>query len=207
MIQIPHWRELVRRAPFLVAGLVLFGVGIGMMVQADLGLGPWDILHQGVARILGLSIGTVVIGIGVLLLALFPWLKETIGVGAIMNALIIGAVVDLYIELVDRPSPAGARWMLMLAGPAVIALGSGLYIGAGLGPGPRDGLMTGLARRGHEIWRVRTAIEVAVLVAGLILGGTVGPGTIWFVVAIGPMVQFFLRRLTWMPALATHTAP
>ncbi len=178
-----------------------------MMVQADLGLGPWDILHQGVARILGLSIGTVVIGIGVLLLALFPWLKETIGVGAIMNALIIGAVVDLYIELVDRPSPAGARWMLMLAGPAVIALGSGLYIGAGLGPGPRDGLMTGLARRGHEIWRVRTAIEVAVLVAGLILGGTVGPGTIWFVVAIGPMVQFFLRRLTWMPALATHTAP
>jgi uncharacterized membrane protein YczE len=173
-----------------------------MMVQADLGLPSWDVLHQGLGEQFDLSIGTFNVIIGVLMLSLFVPLRERIGLGTIANVLLIGPVIDLFIELVDTPDSMAIRWALMLSGPAVVGIGSGLYIGAGLGPGPRDGLMTGLAKRGFDVWKVRTVIEIVVVVVGFILGGTLGAGTVWFTISIGPFVQFFLKHLTFLPAVA-----
>ena len=203
VFQIPPLSSLPTRLPPLLLGLVFFGIGIGMMVQADLGVPSWDVLHQGLSEQLGPSIGTFNILVGAVLLVCFWPLGEKIGLGTALNVLCIGPVVDLFIQLVDTPESLADRWILMLAGPVVVGIGSGLYIGAGLGPGPRDGLMTGIAKRGHEIWKARTAIEITVVVVGFFLGGTLGAGTVWFAVSIGPFVQFFLRRLTFLPALST----
>ena len=172
------------------------------MVQADLGLSSWDVFHQGLSEQLGPSIGTFNVLVGAVLLVLFWPLGEKIGLGTLSNVLLIGPVVDIFIELVDTPDSLVVRWLLMLGGPLVVGMGSGLYIGAGLGPGPRDGLMTGIAKRGHELWKARTAIEVAVLGIGFALGGSLGFGTVWFAVSIGPLVQFFLRHLTFLPAIS-----
>lgn len=201
VLQIPPRHELPSRLPPLLAGLVCFGVGIGMMVQADLGVPSWDVLHQGLSEQLGPSIGTFNVIVGAVLLVCFWPLGERIGLGTVMNVVVIGPVVDLFIALVDTPDALVGRWLLMLGGPVVVGIGSGLYIGAGLGPGPRDGLMTGIARRGHQIWRVRTAIEITVVVVGFAMGGTLGAGTVWFAISIGPLVQFFLGRLTFLPAI------
>lgn len=187
--------------PPLVAGLVMFGVGIAMMVQADLGVPSWDVLHQGLSRQLGPSIGTFNVIIGAFLLVCFWPLKEKIGLGTIMNVLFIGPIVDLFIAVVDTPESLLVRWLLMLGGPVAVGIGSGLYIGAGLGPGPRDGIMTGLAKRGHQVWKVRTLLEIAVVVIGFGLGGTLGAGTVWFAVSIGPLVQYFLGKLTFLPTI------
>ena len=189
-------RQTLARLPRVLLGLVAFGVGIAFMVAGDLGLGPWDVFHQGVSDRTGIPIGTVIVLTGVAILGLFPPLEEQIGIGTALNAVVIGVTVDAVLLVLSTPDSLLGRWLLMLSGPVVIALGSGLYIGGGLGPGPRDGVMTGLARRGIPVARARTGIEITVLVAGILLGGGVGIGTIWFALGIGPMVAWFLPRLT-----------
>ena len=177
-------------------GLVLVGVGIAAMVAAGLGLGPWDVLHQGISRLTGIPIGRVGIGVGVIVLLLWLPLPERPGVGTVLNVLVIGLVIDAVLLVLDTPAALGWRIALLLSGPLLFGLGSGFYIGARLGPGPRDGVMTGLARkRGWRVGSVRTGIEVTVLAAGWALGGTVGVGTLLFAVTIGPLVGFFLPRL------------
>lgn len=185
-----------RRLPRLAGGLVLFGVGIGLMVRADLGLGPWDVLHQGVSERIGLGIGTVTILTGIVVLALWLPLRERPGLGTVANVVVIGLVVDVTLLVVDEPGSLPVRALLLLLGVYAFGPGSGLYIGAGLGPGPRDGLMTGLARRGHSVRAVRTGIELTVLAVGAVLGGSVGIGTVLFALTIGPNVHWHLDRLT-----------
>ena len=179
----------------LGVGLVLFGVGLALVVIGDFGLPPWDIFHQGLAEQTWLTIGTAMILVGVVLLIALLALREPLGFGTLANVLVIGLVVDAAIDIGGNPSNSIVRALCTFLGPIVVALGSGFYIGARLGPGPRDGLMTALDRRGIAIWKARTFIEGAALACGLVMGGTIGWGTVWFVVSIGPAVQFFLRRL------------
>lgn len=179
-----------------VSGLALFGVGIALLIDADLGAAPWDVFHTGVSEHTGIAVGTVIILTGVALLLLWIPLGETPGLGTVLNAVEIGLVVDLVLPLVPEPDHLAIRLAMMTAGVVVIAIGSGLYLGAGLGPGPRDGLMTGLARRGVSIQVARTAVEITVLVVGVLLGGAIGLGTAVFALGIGPLVQICLPRLT-----------
>ncbi len=197
------WSEILRRLPRVVLGLVLFGVGVAMMVAADMGLGPRDVFHQGLSVLSGVPIGQVIIGVGLVILLGFIPLREKVGVGTLLNALLIGTTVNVVLTWLGHPESLAYRIALVVGGPIVIALGWGLYIGGGLGPGPRDGLMTGLARRGIKISRARTGIELTVLAAGLALGGTVGFGTLWFALGIGPLVAYFLPRLT----MKAHSSP
>jgi hypothetical protein len=183
---------MVRRAGQLLAGLLLFGIGVGLLVRAGLGLSPWDVLHQGLAQRTGLSLGTVVILVSLIVLTAWIPLRQRPGVGTLANALLVGLFVDLTLALVPPANSIAVGVGVLLLGIAVNALGTALYLGANLGPGPRDGLMVGLARRGASIRVVRTAIEVAVLATGWLLGGTVGAGTVIFAVAIGPLVHFLL---------------
>lgn len=182
-----------------VIGLALFGIGIALLLDADLGAAPWDVFHTGVSEHTGLPVGTVIILTGVAILVLWIPLREQPGLGTILNALEIGIVVDLVLPLIPDPELLVPRLAMMAGGIVVIAIGSGLYIGAGLGPGPRDGLMTGLARRGISVRLARTGIEVTVLVLGVLLGGAIGVGTAAFALGIGPLVQAFLPRLTMVP--------
>ena len=189
-------RAAAPRLPKLLVGLVTFGFGIAMMVNADLGLGPWEAFHQGIADQTGLQIGTVSILLGLPIIALWWPLGERPGIGTILNVLLIGTSTNVGIELLPVPSQdaLALRFLLMVGGVVVIAIGSGIYLSTDLGPGPRDGLMTGLHHRfGWSIRRARTAIEVTVLVLGWLLGGTVGLGTLVFAFGIGPMVQVTLR--------------
>lgn len=188
-------RELRRRLPRLLLGLVLCGLGIASMVAGDLGLGPWDVLHQGISHRTGIPIGTVNILVGFVVLAAWLPLRERPGLGTLLNVLVIGIVIDLTLLVLHTPESLLLRTVMMGAGPVLFGIGSGFYIGAGLGPGPRDGLMTGLARHtGARVGRVRTGLEVTVLLAGWLLGGTVGVGTVVFALGIGPVVQLSLRR-------------
>ena len=179
----------------LAIGLVLFGVGLGLVVLGDFGLPPWDIFHQGLAEQTSLTIGIAMIVVGAALLIALVILKEPMGVGTLANVFVIGLVVDATVSIGNTPTNSLIRMLCTLLGPIVVAIGSGFYIGARLGPGPRDGLMTALDRRGVAIWKARTLIEGTALACGLAMGGTVGWGTLWFVVSIGPTVQFFLRLL------------
>ena len=187
--------DLRRRLTRLFTGLVLMGVGIACMVRSELGLAPWDVLHQGLSERTGVPLGTVVILVGVAVLALWVPLRQRPGVGTVANAVVIGAVIDLTLAIVPDVGWTAVRWALMPAGVVALSLGSGLYIGAGLGPGPRDGLMTGLAARGPSVRLVRTGIEVGALAGGWLLGGSVGLGTLALAASVGPLVQFFLERL------------
>ena len=182
------------------------GLGIALMADADLGLGPWDVLHQGLARHTGLSLGVLNIAVGAVVLLLWVPLRQRPGTGTVLNVLVIGVVVDLALAVLPEPGPLAVRTAAMLAGVVLMGIGSGLYIGAGLGPGPRDGLMTGVAARGHSVRSVRTALELTVLVLGWLLGGTVGVGTVVLAVAIGPLVQVSLERLG-LPAPTTAAEP
>jgi uncharacterized membrane protein YczE len=188
--------ELRRRLPRLLFGLVLCGFGIALMVAGDLGLGPWDVLHQGLSNRIGLPIGTVTIAVGALVMLLWLPLRERPGLGTVLNVLLIGIVLDLTLLVLDTPESLVLRAAMMLTGPLVFGIGTALYIGAGLGPGPRDGVMTGLARRGLPIAAVRTAIELTALGGGWLLGGTAGFGTIVFAFGVGPVVHWALPRLT-----------
>lgn len=208
MLPIPRPPELWPRLGRLMLGLVLFGFGLALMVIAELGLSPWDVFHQGVSERTGIPIGTVVIITGLLLLIAWIPLREKIGIGTIANAIVIGVTLDLALLVLPESLDAlAARWLAMLTGVFIVAIGSGFYIGAGLGPGPRDGLMTGLARiTGRPIGVVRAVLEVGVLSAGWLLGGTVGVGTLVFAFGIGPLVQFFLNRLELAPVTKKSAA-
>jgi len=197
MLPIPRPPELWPRLGRLMFGLVLFGFGLALMLIADLGLSPWDVFHQGISLRTGIPIGTVVIITGLVLLIAWIPLKEKIGIGTIANAIVIGLTLDaaLYF-LPERIDLLAARWVAMLGGVLIVAIGSGYYIGAGLGPGPRDGLMTGITRlTGLPLGLVRGVLEIGVLIIGWALGGTIGVGTIVFAFGIGPLVQYFLKRL------------
>lgn len=194
-------RLQVRRIPRLMLGLVLFGVGIAMSVLGDFGLPSWDVFHQGLSERTPLSIGTAVIVVGAVLLAGLIVIREPIGIGTVLNTIVIGLVMDGVLLLIDPPTHTAARVAYTLGGPLVVAVASGFYLGVRLGPGPRDGVMTALARRGITVWKARFAIEASVLVVGFLMGGTIGWGTIWFLVIIGPAVQISLRLLSvpWHP--------
>jgi uncharacterized membrane protein YczE len=187
----------VRRLSQLYAGLVLYGASMALQIRAGLGLDPWDVFHQGVADRTGLSFGTVVILTGAVVLLGWVPLRQRPGVGTISNVLVIGVAVDATLALMPGAGSAPVAVAMLLAGVGLNGVASGAYIGAGLGPGPRDGLMTGLVRRtGGSIRAVRMTIEVAVLVAGAALGGTVGVGTVVYALSIGPLVHVLLPRLT-----------
>ena len=203
MLPMPSATELRRRLPRLLAGLFLFGFGLALMVVADLGLAPWEVLHQGLSRRTGIPIGTMGIITGIMVLAAWIPLRERPGLGTVANVILIGIVIDVTLWLLPDVANLAGRWALMVGGVLLVGLASGLYIGAGMGPGPRDGLMTGLAARGLNIAAVRTTIEVTVLVLGWLLGGTVGAGTLAFSFGVGPLVGFFLPRMTVTPAPAT----
>jgi uncharacterized membrane protein YczE len=189
--------ELRRRLPQLMFGLVVVGLGFALMVEANLGLGPWEVLHQGISNRIGIPIGTVGIFVGLLVLAAWFPLRQRLGIGTVLNVVTIGIVIDLTMLAIPDLSSLLIRWPSLLGGILLVGVGGGLYIGAGLGPGPRDGLMTGLAARGWlSIRAARTLLEVTALTAGWLLGGTVGLGTLLFATGIGPLVQFFLARFT-----------
>ncbi|MEV8095306.1 hypothetical protein [Kitasatospora sp. NPDC085879] len=170
---------------------------MGLMLRASLGGNPWDVFHQGLARHLGLSVGAWVTIVGACVLLLWVPLRQRPGVGTVGNVLVLGAAMDATLRLVDGPQSLPARIALLLTGIVLNGLATGLYIGARLGPGPRDGLMTGLHRRtGRSLRLIRTGIELTVLTVGILLGGTFGAGTIAYALAIGPLAQFFLRWCT-----------
>ena len=198
-IQTPPAAEVRRRLPRLLLGLVICGVGLALIIQADLGLDSWDVLHQGVSEQTGISIGKVSILVGFAMFAISLPLGEVIGLGTLLNVLLIGTTIDLTLLVLDTPSSAALQWAFLIGGTVAFAVGSGFYIGAGLGPGPRDGVMTSLARRGLRVGVVRTGIELVVLLIGWLLGGSVGVGTVLFALAIGPLVAFFLPRLSLEP--------
>jgi uncharacterized membrane protein YczE len=204
-LSIPFFVVFVTRLVRLLIGLVCFGLGIAAMVHADLGLGPWDVLHQGLSDRTGVPIGTVGIGVGAALLVTWLWLPVRIGLGTVLNVILIGLVIDGTLWVLPESAPLGVRAAEVPAGIVLIALGSGFYIGAGLGPGPRDGLMTGLAARGvGSVRAVRTGIEVTVLALGWSLGGTVGWATALQALTIGPLVHLFLDRLSLDAAAEDH---
>jgi uncharacterized membrane protein YczE len=186
-----------RRLVQLAVGLVLYGVSMAMMLRSGLGLDPWDVFHYGVAQHLPLSFGTVVIVVGALALLAWIPLRQWPGLGTIANVVVIGLATDAALALLERPASLVARWALLVGGIVLNGLAGGLYIGSQFGPGPRDGLMTGLVRRtGRSFRLVRTGIELTVLAVGWAMGGVVGLGTVLYAVAIGPVVQFFLPLLT-----------
>lgn len=187
---------MTRRLIQLFAGLLLYGFSMALLVQAGLGLDPWDVLHQGIAERTGLTIGTVVIMVGALVLLLWIPLRQKPGVGTVANVILIGLAADVSIWLLPAPEPPAVRIAFVVAGVVLNAVATAAYIGARLGPGPRDGLMTGLVRRtGRSVRLVRTSIEVTVLATGWPLGGTVGVGTVAYALAIGPLVHALLPKL------------
>jgi uncharacterized membrane protein YczE len=184
-----------QRIARLFPGLVLYGVSDGMILLAGLGVDPWDVFHQGLSRRLGLGVGTWAVIIGLIVLALWIPMRQRPGIGTVCNVIVVGAVIDIVLAVFPAPHQIVVRWALLLSGVGLNAVATAAYIGAGLGPGPRDGLMTGLAARGHSVRIVRTAIELSVLAVGWLLGGTVGIGTVIYALSIGPLAHYFLPRL------------
>jgi uncharacterized membrane protein YczE len=190
-------RRLPRRLVQLYAGLALYGASMGLIIRSTLGNMPWDVLHQGLAGRIGATIGTVSILVGALVLLAWIPLRQKPGLGTISNVVVIGLAVDATLALVPAPDSLPLRIGLLAAGVLLNAVATAAYIGVHLGPGPRDGLMTGLVRRtGGSVRLVRTSIEVAVVVTGWLLGGTLGVGTVVYALAIGPLVQLLLPPLS-----------
>ena len=188
--------RLPRRVVQLLLGLALFGVATGLLVRAHLGVTPWVVLHQGLALWTDLSLGTTTIGVGLVLLLAWIPLRERPGVGTVANVLLVGLAVDAALAVMPEVETLPARIALAVTGVVLTALAIAAYIGVRLGPGPRDGLMTALVRRtGRSIRLVRTTIEAVVVLAGFLLGGTVGVATLLVVVTIGPLIQMFVRYL------------
>ena len=188
---------MLRRLVQLFAGLTLYGVSLALMVRANLGLDPWDVFHQGASYHLGWSLGTVVNVTGALVLLLWIPLRQRPGVGTISNVFVIGFAVDAVLEVLPPVASLPSRTLLLACGVLLNAVATAAYIGARLGPGPRDGLMTGLVTRtGRSTRVVRTGIEVSVLAIGWLLGGSVGVGTVVYALLIGPLVQSLLPLLT-----------
>ena len=190
-------RRMPRRLIQLYAGLALYGESRGLIIRSTLGNMPWDVLHQGLAGRMGWTIGAVSILVGVLVLLAWVPLRQRPGLGTLSNVLVIGVAVDATLAAVPAPGDLALRVGLLVSGVLLNAVATASYIGVHLGPGPRDGLMTGLVRRtGGSVRLVRTSIEVAVVITGWVLGGTLGLGTVLYALAIGPLVQVLLPRLS-----------
>ena len=188
-------REIAIRAAVILTGLVLFGAGIGALFLADLGVGPWDVLHDALAGLAGRQPGTVIITLGIVLLGLVAMLRQPIGPATVANVVIIGITVNIVLAVVEPPSAWPVRGALVVLAPLAVAFGSMLYLGAGLGTGVRDGLMTALIDTGLSIRTARTCLEVTVLVVGGALGGSYGVGTLAFALLVGPLLQVFRHRV------------
>jgi uncharacterized membrane protein YczE len=187
------WKKVPRRLLQLYIGLLLYGLSGALQVRSGLGLDPWDVFHQGVSRHIGVAIGTVVIIVGAAVLLAWIPLRQRPGIGTLSNVVLIGVSMNASLMWLPHVHLVGWRVTDMLTGVLLCGVATGMYIGANLGPGPRDGLMTGLARRtGSSIRLTRTCLEITVLAAGWLLGGTVGIGTVIFALAIGPLAQVFL---------------
>jgi len=176
----------------LYAGLVLYGLSSSLLVLSGLGLDPWDVFHQGLSRTFGLAIGTWAILVGLVVLLLWIPLRQRPGLGTVSNVVLIGLTMNVVLGHVHAPHALSIRVVCLVCGVFLNGVATGMYIGAGFGPGPRDGLMTGLAARGHSIRVVRTSIELAVLGTGWLLGGTVGVGTVVYALSIGPLAHVFV---------------
>jgi uncharacterized membrane protein YczE len=187
---------LARRLTQLYAGLVLYGVSASLILLSRLGNDPWDVFHQGLSRQTGIGTGTWVCIVGALLLLLWIPLKQRPGLGTLSNVVVIGVAIDVMLAVFPPAHDDAVRVALLVSGVLLNGVATGLYIGARFGPGPRDGLMTGLAARGHSIRVVRTSIELTVLVAGALLGGTVGVGTLVYALSIGPLAHVLVPALT-----------
>jgi uncharacterized membrane protein YczE len=187
------WNSHPWRLVQLYIGLWLYGLGAALQVRAGLGLDPWDVFHQGVSRHVGLAIGTVLIIVGAIVLLAWIPLRQRPGLGTLSNVVLIGVSLNTSLQMLPTINGIALRVTILAVGILLGGIATGMYIGANYGPGPRDGLMTGLARRtGRSIRLVRTCLEVTVLIAGWVLGGTVGVGTVAYAVAIGPLAQIFL---------------
>ncbi|WP_420471600.1 YczE/YyaS/YitT family protein [Brevundimonas sp. FT23042] len=187
----------LRRFTQLQLGLFLYGLSIALMVRAELGLNPWSVFHQGLSDVTGVSMGLVVNGVGLLVLLLWIPLRQKPGIGTICNVLLIGTVADLCLRVLPPLDALWLRSVFLIAGVLLNAVATGAYIGAGLGPGPRDGITTGLLRVTRwEVRWVRTGVEATVLALGWLMGGTVGVGTVLFVATTGPLLQIFLPMFT-----------
>ena len=198
--------RLARRLPQLYVGLFLYGVSLAMMVRGDLGLAPWDVLHSGLIRHVPITLGQAVVLLSFVVLVLWIPLREVPGIGTIANALVVGMAADATLALLDQPDALALRIFLMVGGVLLCGLASAMYIGAQLGRGPRDGLMTGLSRRtGLSLRLVRTGIEVTVVLIGLTLGGVAGLGTVLYALAIGPLTQLMLP--TWIVTTEASPSP
>jgi uncharacterized membrane protein YczE len=188
---------MTRRLVQLYAGLTLYGVSMALQIRAGLGLDPWDVFHQGVSDKTGLSFGTIVIITGALVLLAWIPLRQKPGVGTVSNVIVIGIVVDIALRMLGDVHGFALQLAFLTAGVVLNAVAGAAYIGAGLGPGPRDGLMTGLVRRtGGSVGVIRTSIEMSVLAVGFVLGGTVGLGTVVYALSIGPLLQIFMPAFT-----------
>lgn len=197
--------QLPRRLIQLYIGLLSYGLSGALQVRSGLGLDPWDVFHQGLAMHLGLAIGTVVIIVGAAVLLFWIPLRQLPGLGTISNVILIGLSMNWSLDVLPKHAQLGWRITEMVVGITLCGLATGMYIGAAFGPGPRDGLMTGIARRsGKSIRLVRTGIELTVLASGWLLGGTVGVGTVAFALAIGPLAQFFLPIFAVQPVPRAH---
>jgi uncharacterized membrane protein YczE len=188
---------MTRRLIQLYAGLILYGTSMALQLRAGLGLDPWDVFHQGVANHTGLSFGTVTIITGASVLLAWIPLRQLPGLGTVSNVFVIGLSVDAALSLIPAAGPLPLQIAFLLGGVGLNGVAGAAYIGAGFGPGPRDGLMTGLVRRtGGSVRVIRTSIEVTVLAVGWLLGGTVGIGTVLYAVSIGPLLHALLPALT-----------
>ncbi|GAA3447371.1 YczE/YyaS/YitT family protein [Planomonospora venezuelensis] len=188
---------LPNRLVRLYSGLALYGAGVGLQIESQLGGSPWDVFHQGLSIHFGLSIGTWIIVVGAAVMLLWIPLRQKPGIGTLSNVVFLGLFADAALWLAPSLTSLPGRWAYLLTGVVATSAATALYIGAGLGPGPRDGIMTGLVRLGLSIRLARTLIEVTVLAVGWLLGGTVGVGTVVFALAIGPLTQFFMPRLSF----------
>ncbi len=193
VLLLPRPRELARRLPPAVIGMLLIGLSIALSIRADLGLAPWDVLHKGLAQRTGISFSLVLIGVGVLVMLAWIPLRQRPGFGSLINVVMVGPFAGLALHWIGAPDAMPARVALLLAALVGFGIGGGLYIGAALGPGPRDGLMTALAARGIPVWRIRTVIELSVLIAGALLGGQVGVGTVVLAFGMGPITHWALE--------------
>ncbi len=192
----PMSHLFLRRVPQLLVGLFCYGFAIAMMIQAGIGVSPWDVLGQGVALQSGLPFGVATNIIGLLVLLLWIPIRQKPGIGTVLNVALVGPSAEVGLAILPMPTELWAQILLFTGGLTLLALATGLYIGARMGPGPRDGLMTGIHRKwGWKIWKVRTLIELTVLAIGWVLGGTVGVGTVAFALLIGPMVNAALPLL------------
>ena len=201
---IPEDRR-TRRLVNLAVGLILYGVSVALMLSAGLGVDPWDVFHQGLAPLTGISFGWVINGVSIFVLILWIPLRQPPGIGTMANALVVGVVADATLAVLPQPQHLPEQVAVLSLGILANGVATGLYIGAGLGPGPRDGLMTGLAERtGKTIRSVRTSIELTVLAAGWLLGGPVGVGTALYAVSIGPLSRLFIAKLTLSPGTARN---